>query len=722
MITTPTTTKRTAADPAEIRRALDLLTEPGSVIEIRAPEVPGRGKKHTVAGYFLDRDKATKAAMQLDKQQAEAVYVVLNELDPELLPRSPDQLTEYLEPTTSDNNILRRRWLYIDLDPDRPAKVSSTDEQHAAARAVAEHCRDWLHHDCGWPDPIFANSGNGWHLLYRIDLPNNKESLTLVSNVLTAIGQQIGTPQIKVDQSTKNAARICKLYGTYARKGHPMPDRPHRLARLVDVPPALQTVTREKLEALAATVAKPEPAPTASNSANGEYNNRLDLPKWLSARGVAFKRKDSPSSDGRTVYLLAQCPFDASHGKGNEVSIMQDQAGKLSATCMHNSCQGRGWKEFRDAIGKPDPDHYDPPYTNERNGNGSGKGGSGSAKIFRVDAVCIRADTIKPRKIRWLWQPRFARGKYNEVIGQPGLGKSLLLVDITARVTRGLPFPDEAFDHEPADVVLLSAEDDPEDTTVPRLITAGADLTRVHILTAVSAPDKTGIRPVSLDTDIAAVERLLETLPAASLLVIDPIAAYCGKADSHKGAEVRALLVPLTTMAQRRDIAVVGITHFNKGGSGPAVTRGLGSIAWTAAARMSWAVVRDTDDPRSRLFLPIKCNLAADISGLSYGIVDVDGVPQIAWSDAPVTKSVDEVLSQQERGSRSPRTNEAIEWLRELLANGRRPAKEIKDQAKAIGHPERAVNAAKVALGITPYAEGFGKSCVWYWSLPEATE
>ena len=501
-----------------------------------------------------------------------------------------------------------------------------------------------------------------------------------------------------------------------------MPDRPHRLARLVDVPPALQTVTREKLEALAATVAKPEPAPTASNSANGEYNNRLDLPKWLSARGVAFRTEGQPQQRRPHGLPVGAMPVRCFTRQGQR-SV--DHAGPGRQTLSDVYAQllpgprvERVSGRHRQARSRP----LRPAVHPRANGNGNGKASSGSAKTFRVDAVCIRADTIKPRKIRWLWQPRFARGKYNEVIGQPGLGKSLLLVDITARVTRGLPFPDEAFDHEPADVVLLGAEDDPEDTTVPRLITAGADLTRVHILTAVSAPDKTGIRPVSLDTDIAAVERLLETLPAASLLVIDPIAAYCGKADSHKGAEVRAFLVPLTTMAQRRDIAVVGITHFNKGGSGPAVTRGLGSIAWTAAARMSWAVVRDTDDPRSRLFLPIKCNLAADISGLSYGIVDVDGVPQIAWSDAPVTKSVDEVLSQQERGSRSPRTNEAIEWLRELLANGRRPAKEIKDQAKAIGHPERAVNAAKVALGITPYAEGFGKDCVWYWSLPEATE
>ncbi len=271
-------------------------------------------------------------------------------------------------------------------------------------------------------------------------------------------------------------------------------------------------------------------------------------------------------------------------------------------------------------------------------------------------------------------------------------------------------------------MVLLSAEDDPEDTTVPRLIAAGADLTRVHILSAVSAPDKNGIRPISLDTDIPAVERLLETLPTARLLVIDPIAAYCGKADSHKGAEVRALLLPLTMMAQRRDIAIIGITHFNKGGNGPAVTRGLGSIAWTAAARMSWAVVRDTEDPANRLFLPIKCNLAADIGGLSYRIVDVDGVPQIAWSADTVNRTVDEVLSEQQGGRRSPKANDAISWLRDLLADGRMPGREVKEHAKDAGYSARMLDSAKDALKISPYVEGFGKGGVWYWQLPDTPE
>ena len=186
----------------------------------------------------------------------------------------------------------------------------------------------------------------------------------------------------------------------------------------------------------------------------------------------------------------------------------------------------------------------------------------------------------------------------------------------------------------------------------------------MHILWRRKRPDKSGIRPVSLDTDIPAVERLLETLPAASLLVIDPIAAYCGKTDSHKGAEVR----PLFSSAHHHGAAERhrGCRYhpFQQGWHRP----GRNTRTWQHRMDRRGAdeLGRGTRHrgPRNRLFLPIKCNLAPDVGGLSYGIVDVDGVPQIAWSDGPVTKTVDDVLAAQQGGNRSPKANEAIEWLR----------------------------------------------------------
>ena len=134
----------TAGPAAKIRQALDLLTVPGGVVEIRALKVPGRGKPYTIAGYFRELNKAAEAAVKLDDRKAAGIYMVLNEIDPALYARSPDQVTEYLDETTSDANIIRRRWFPLDFDPIRASGVSSTNKEHDEALRVARECRDWL--------------------------------------------------------------------------------------------------------------------------------------------------------------------------------------------------------------------------------------------------------------------------------------------------------------------------------------------------------------------------------------------------------------------------------------------------------------------------------------------------------------------------------------------------------------------------------------------------
>ena len=122
---------------------------------------------------------------------------------------------------------------------------------------------------------------------------------------------------------------------------------------MIEIPKALDVVPVEKLEALAAMIA--EPASTPSAKSNGQYDHRLDVPKWLSARGVAFTKKDRASADGRTVYKLEKCPFDSSHGKNGEVSIMQESGGKLSATCMHDSATAKGGRNSKRRSENPTP-------------------------------------------------------------------------------------------------------------------------------------------------------------------------------------------------------------------------------------------------------------------------------------------------------------------------------------------------------------------------------
>ncbi len=219
------------ADCAEIDRAIALLFEPRSVVEVRTP-LTGAG---VVSGYFDDRPKLASAIQGADaKYRAAGIYYTLNPINSALLARAYNRLQERARYTTSDADILRRRWLPVDLDPVRPAGVSSSDEEHEAAiqraRVIA---RDM---SAEWGGPVVADSGNGAHLLYQMDLPNDQDGLGFVSGALAELDRRYSDQIVKVDVTSANAARIWKAYGTVARKGDSIPGRPHRLSRILEVP------------------------------------------------------------------------------------------------------------------------------------------------------------------------------------------------------------------------------------------------------------------------------------------------------------------------------------------------------------------------------------------------------------------------------------------------------------------------------------------------------
>ena len=219
------------ADRAEIARVISLLFEPGDVVEVRIPKT----RTSVVAGYFDDLSAMASAICEADaKYKAGGLYYVLNKINPALLGRADNRLKEYAEHTTADSNITGRRWLPVDLDPVRPAGISSSDGEHTEAikraRIIAEDMAP------EWERPIIADSGNGAHLLYRIDLPNNAEALASVASALAELDRRYSDDTVKVDVTSANAARIWKAYGTVARKGDSIPGRPHRLSRILEVP------------------------------------------------------------------------------------------------------------------------------------------------------------------------------------------------------------------------------------------------------------------------------------------------------------------------------------------------------------------------------------------------------------------------------------------------------------------------------------------------------
>lgn len=213
---------------SQIREVAELLFEKGQVVELRVLNTV----KATVAGYFDDLDALAAAATKWNGK-APGVYWTLNPVNPDLLARGVNKLVEYAKHTSSDNDIVKRRWLPIDFDPVRPPGISSTDAEHDAAIELAIECRRWLTSQGCAEEPILADSGNGAHLLIPVDLPNDADTRLLCERMLARMGEAFDDEHVKVDRKTANAARIWKVYGTIAGKGDSTTMRPHRQAQIL---------------------------------------------------------------------------------------------------------------------------------------------------------------------------------------------------------------------------------------------------------------------------------------------------------------------------------------------------------------------------------------------------------------------------------------------------------------------------------------------------------
>ena len=332
------------------------------------------------------------------------------------------------------------------------------------------------------------------------------------------------------------------------------------------------------------------------------------------------------------------------------------------------------------------------------------------------------AGDVQPQPISWLWQGRIALGKLTIIAGDPGLGKSLLSVEFAKHVTQGISWPVDNTPCPVGDVILLSAEDDLADTIRPRLDATGANPNKVYFLDSIRDVDKdTGDiinRGFSLKRDISAIEQVLKQKPQTKLIVIDPISAYLGGTDSHNNADVRSLLSPLSEMASKRKVAIVAITHLNKGGGqGNAMYRATGSLAFVAAARAAFIVTKDNDDPDRRLFLPIKNNIGPDKTGFAYRVVEADnGAAMIEWEDEHVEITADDALFSITAEEKTER-QEATEWLKKELEGGSVDSKEIYKSMDACGIAKRTLHRAKQELGVDVYKKDFAKG--WAWRLPE---
>ncbi len=340
--------------------------------------------------------------------------------------------------------------------------------------------------------------------------------------------------------------------------------------------------------------------------------------------------------------------------------------------------------------------------------------------------VTRRLADIEAKPVNWLWPGRIARGKVSIIAGNPGLGKSQVTASIAATVTTAGPWPVDHDQCTPGDVVFLSAEDDPADTLRPRLEAAGADLHCVHLMEAVvsgyTGEGQQQKRTFNLQRDLEALSVKLAEIGNVAAVVIDPITAYLGDVDSHRNAEVRALLAPLSGLAAKHGTAIIGVSHLNKSAGTEALMRVTGSLAFVAAARAAYLVAQDPQIPARRLFLPMKNNIGPDSAGLAFSIESVTiqsaagplETSRVVWDPDPVTTTADEVMRSVVTESGSA-LREAEEWLEEQLDEPMAAA-EIFLAAKDAGIARKTLQRASERLAVIKKKNGMTGG--WTWSPP----
>jgi putative DNA primase/helicase len=346
---------------------------------------------------------------------------------------------------------------------------------------------------------------------------------------------------------------------------------------------------------------------------------------------------------------------------------------------------------------------------------------SGSELISRCAA------DIVPEKLDWLWPGRLARGKHTCIAGEPGTGKSQLLIAIIATLSSGGEWPCNEGRAPIGNAIILSAEDGAGDTIIPRLLAAGADLSRVHVISAVRNTDGTR-RTLNLQNDLDLLEKKIGEIGHVALVGVDPVSSYLGKTDSHKNSEVRGLLEPFSEMAERMRVAIVSVTHFSKSGAGnttKALHRFIGSIAFTGAPRAAFAVIEDAEHDGRRLFLHAKNNLARAPQGLAFRLEqDIVGddivASRVFWDAQPVAITANEALAADVAGFEGRTAKaEAKEVLQAVLAGQPVPAKEVHRIGREHGLTPKAIRSARKAIGVKIERNGFGPGSKSLWSLPK---
>ena len=322
-----------------LRQWYETFKDNHELVEIRIldPET-----KRSYSGYFTDIETILREIKRYEKCN---LYFTLNVIDPACYSREQhDRISTRPKSTTSDMEILGRKWCLIDIDCEKPSDTNSTDAEKELAKGVVNEVYKFLR-DEGFEKPIICDSANGYHLLYKQAMISNPQNTETMKNFLKVLDMYFSTDKVKIDCTTFNPSRICKLYGVISRKGSDTKERPQRESKILRVPQDVKITPNEYFEKVASYLPKPE----KRDRSNNWGANSFDLDEFIQTYNI--KVRNIVNSHDYTKYILEECPFNSSH-RAPDSAIFKMRDGSYGFKCLHNSCSQYTFKDFRL--------HYDP--------------------------------------------------------------------------------------------------------------------------------------------------------------------------------------------------------------------------------------------------------------------------------------------------------------------------------------------------------------------------
>lgn len=573
------------------------------------------------------------------------------------------------------------------------------------------------------PFPTLSGGGQGIHLILVFNKPvPAKRVRDYLRDVLTKSGLNEGTGGVAASEVeifpkqyqvkkggygnliclpyARNSVPLIIENGTFspldraAAKTVKITLSPEPPVRLVNPPPDTDTTEKTIAHNL---IGDPSRVRSALSAISSE-----DYDIWIK---IGMALKNSFGEDGLETWRewsASSDKYDPNEIADKWASFCNVHPSPVSAGTIYHYAKMNGWEEVTNSkdfkITNPSPEP-------------TGKYNSPST----VELIC--AANVKARPVKWLWLGWLATGKLHILAGAPGTGKTTCAYNLAATITTGGKWPDQTTCTDSGAVLIWSGEDAVDDTIVPRLIAAGADLSKVQIIGGVK--DGEDQRPFDPARDVPALRPMMEKLKPKMLIVDSIVSAVSG--DTHKNGETRRGLQPLVDLGEDFGVAIFGISHFTKGTAGKdPLERVTGSLAFGALARIVLAAAKMPPGDKSgyeRIFARIKSNIGPDGNGFGYSLAEtrVSGIEtvKVQWEGFINGNAKDLLTESEDRSAIS----EAKQFLRQLLEDGPKPATEVKNAAKEAGISGSTLERAKVALHIAS-GKNHQFTGAWVWALP----